>query len=83
MRSHQFPYPYHCLSKTGGYADDLFDQSLGDVADMSGLEHTHFMNDILIDYLTSKDLRQTKMEKFLNFSNNLLKIMELILRQRY
>ena len=42
----------------------LFDQSLGDVADMSGLERTHFMNDILIDYLTSKDLRQTKMEKF-------------------
>ena len=42
----------------------LFDQSLGDVADMSGLERTNFMNDILIDYLTSRDLRQTKMEKF-------------------
>ena len=42
----------------------LFDHSLGDVAHMSGLERTHFMNDILMDYLTSKDLRQTKMEKF-------------------
>ena len=44
--------------------DRLKDAGLGDVAHMSGLERTHFMNDILIDYLTSKDLRQTKMEKF-------------------
>ncbi len=42
----------------------LFDHSLGEVAEMSGIERTYFMNDILIDYLTSKDLQQRKMEKF-------------------
>lgn len=42
----------------------LFDHSLSEVDEMSGIERTHFMNDILIDYLTSKDLRQKKMETF-------------------
>ncbi len=42
----------------------LFDHSLSEVHDMSGLDRTYFMNDILLDYLTARDLRQTKMESF-------------------
>ena len=42
----------------------LFDYSLNDVAEMSGLERTLFMNDVLEDYQAAKGLRQSKMEKF-------------------
>ena len=42
----------------------LFDHNLGEVADMSGLDRTYFMNDILLDYLAARDLKQIKMEKF-------------------
>jgi hypothetical protein len=42
----------------------LFDYSLNDVAEMSGLERTLFMNDVLEDYQAAKSLRQSKMEKF-------------------
>ena len=42
----------------------LFDHSLSEVHDMSGLDRTYFMNDILLDYLTARDLKQIKMEKF-------------------
>ncbi len=42
----------------------LFDHSLSDVAEMSGIERTHFMNDIFLDYQASKSLRQSKMENF-------------------
>jgi hypothetical protein len=42
----------------------LFDHSLQDVVDMSGLERTHFMNEVYLDYQASKSLQQSKMEKF-------------------
>ena len=42
----------------------LFDHSLSEVGEMSGIERTHFMNDIFLDYQTSKTLRQKKMEDF-------------------
>jgi hypothetical protein len=42
----------------------LFDHSLAEVGEMSGIERTHFMNDIFLDYQTSKTLRQKKMEDF-------------------
>ena len=42
----------------------LFDHSLNDVDEMSGLERTHFMNDVFLDYEASKGLRQSRMETF-------------------
>ena len=44
--------------------DRVKEAGLSDVKDMSGLERTEFMNEIWLDYMASKDLRQTKMEKF-------------------
>jgi len=44
--------------------DRIREAGLQDVADMSGLEKTAFMNDIFLDYQASKDLRQKKMEIF-------------------
>mgnify|MGYP003116263027 FL=1 len=42
----------------------LFDHSLNDVAEMSGIDRTHFMNDIFLDWQASKSLRQSRMENF-------------------
>ena len=42
----------------------LFDHSLNDVAEMSGIDRTHFMNDVFLDWQASKSLRQNKMENF-------------------
>ena len=42
----------------------LFDHSLSDVNEMSGIDRTHFMNDIYLDWQASKSLRQKKMETF-------------------
>jgi len=44
--------------------DRVRDAGLQDVKDMSGLERTEFMNEIWLDYMASKDLRQKKMESF-------------------
>ena len=44
--------------------DRVREAGLQDVADMSGLEKTAFMNDIFLDYQACKDLRQKKMEIF-------------------
>ena len=42
----------------------LFDHSLNDVAEMSGIDRTHFMNDIFLDWQASKSPRQSRMENF-------------------
>lgn len=44
--------------------DRIKEAGLQDVADMSGLERTAFMNDLYLDYQASKDLRQRKLEIF-------------------
>jgi hypothetical protein len=44
--------------------DRVRDAGLQDVKDMNGLERTEFMNEIWLDYMASKDLRQKKMESF-------------------
>tara|TARA_B100001093_G_scaffold431852_1_gene428085 strand:+ start:382 stop:570 length:189 start_codon:yes stop_codon:yes gene_type:complete len=44
--------------------DKIKEAGLQDVADMSGLERTAFMNDLFLDYEASKDLRQRKLENF-------------------
>ncbi len=44
--------------------DHIRDAGMHDVANMSGMERTHFMNEIFLDYQASKDLRQIKMENF-------------------
>tara|TARA_R110002020_G_scaffold12892_1_gene46823 strand:+ start:133 stop:321 length:189 start_codon:yes stop_codon:yes gene_type:complete len=44
--------------------DRIKEAGLQDVADMSGLEKTAFMNDLFLDYQASKDLRQRKLEIF-------------------
>ena len=44
--------------------DRVRDAGLQDVKDMDGLERTEFMNEIWLDYMASKDLRQKKMESF-------------------
>ena len=44
--------------------DLVRDAGLQDVKDMDGLERTEFMNEIWLDYMASKDLRQKKMESF-------------------
>ena len=44
--------------------DRIKEAGLQDVADMSGLEKTAFMNDLFLDYQASKDLRQKKLEVF-------------------
>ena len=44
--------------------DRLKDAGFANVKEMDGVERTHFMNDIYLDYQTCKDLQQTKMEKF-------------------
>jgi len=44
--------------------DRLKDAGFANVKEMDGVERTHFMNDIYLDYKACKDLRQTKMEKF-------------------
>jgi len=44
--------------------DRLLEAGFTDIKKMSGLEKTHFMNDIYLDYMTHKDLRQKRMEKF-------------------
>ena len=44
--------------------DRVREAGLSDVKDMDGVERTEFMNDIFLDYLACKDLRQKKMESF-------------------
>jgi len=44
--------------------DRVRDAGLQDVKDMDGLERTEFMNEIWLDYMASKDLRQKKLESF-------------------
>lgn len=44
--------------------DRIKEAGLQDVADMSGLERTAFMNDLFLDYQASRDLRQRKLEVF-------------------
>ena len=44
--------------------DRLKDAGFANVKEMDGVERTHFMNDIYLDYQACKDLQQTKMEKF-------------------
>jgi hypothetical protein len=44
--------------------DRVKDSGLQDVKDMNGLERTEFMNDLFLDYQTSKDLHQKKLEIF-------------------
>jgi len=44
--------------------DRVRDAGLQDVKDMDGLERTEFMNEIWLDYIASKDLRQKKLESF-------------------
>lgn len=44
--------------------DRLKDAGFANVKEMDGVERTHFMNDIYLDYQVCKNLQQTKMEKF-------------------
>ena len=44
--------------------DQIRDAGMHDVKNMSGMERTHFMNEIFLDYQASKDLHQLKMENF-------------------
>jgi len=44
--------------------DRLKDAGFANVKEMDGVERTHFMNDIYLDYQACKNLQQTKMEKF-------------------